>query len=254
MLGYVQSLPPDEQFDMDADDGMFFIPYDDWKDNFTALFINVDFPEDWTGLRFSSKWTKSNAGGLPRRYEKDELERFAKNPQFLIRTEQDMEVMFSMAQKGGRFSSEGIFDVYPFTKSLQFGCVSVFKMPKGQTHLTAFNKDDLVFMSPIKLEKENAGRCKLKADHDYVIVCALEKPGAKNEFKLSVYFDQPLRNVNCKRVFHPDDKNAGKEEILPVLIPEEAEKLVNRTPLWKIELVRESLRFMMTDEDEGVQF
>jgi hypothetical protein len=118
--------------------------------------------------------------------------------------------------------------------------------------LTAFDKDALVFMSPIKLEKENAGRCTLKAGHNYVIVCSLERAGQKNEFFLSVYFDQPLRNVNCKRVFHPFDKNAGKEDVLPFLIPEEAEKLVNRTPLWKIELVKESLAFMITDEDEGV--
>jgi hypothetical protein len=55
-------------------------------------------------------------------------------------------------------------------------------------------------------------------------------------------------------VFHHDDKNANKEEILPYLIPEEAEKQVNTTPLWKIELVRDSLKFMMTDEDEGVTF
>jgi hypothetical protein len=135
---------------------------------------------------------------------------------------------------------------------LKYGCVSVFRLPKDKEHLTAFNKDDLVFMSPIKLEKENAGRCTLKADSNYVIVCALEKAGAKNDFFLSVYFDQELRNVNCKRVFHPLDKNNGKEDILPYLIPEEAEKLVNRTPLWKIELVKESLAFMITDEDEGV--
>lgn len=94
---YIDTLPPDEQFDMEADDGIFFIHYDDWKDNFTSLFINVDFPAEWTGLRFRSKWTKSNAGGLPRRYEQGQLERYAKNPQFLIRPEEDMEVMFSMA-------------------------------------------------------------------------------------------------------------------------------------------------------------
>jgi hypothetical protein len=40
--------------------------------------------------------------------------------------------------------------------------------------------------------------------------------------------------------------------VLPFLIPEEAEKLVARTPLWKIELVKESLAYMITDEDEGV--
>jgi len=37
---------------MDADDGMFLIHYDDWKDNFSALFMNIDFPDDWTGVRF----------------------------------------------------------------------------------------------------------------------------------------------------------------------------------------------------------
>jgi hypothetical protein len=33
--------------------------------------------------------------------------------------------------------------------------------------------------------------------------------------------------VQLKRVFHPEDKQADKEEILPYFIPEEAEKLVN---------------------------
>jgi hypothetical protein len=32
--------------------------------------------------------------------------------------------------------------------------------------------------------------------------------------------------VNIIRIFHPNDKNNGKEEVLPVYIPEEAEKLV----------------------------
>jgi len=75
-------------------------------------------------------------------------------------------------------------------------------------------------------------------------------PGARGEFYLSVYFNQQLRDVNIKRIFHPEDKNMGKEEVLPYFIPEEAEKLVSRTPLWKIELVKESLKYMMTDEDE----
>ena len=57
--------------------------------------------------------------------------------------------------------------------------------------------------------------------------------------------------MQLKRVFHPEDKQADKEDILPYFIPEEAEKLVNQTPLWKIKLVKESLKYMMTDEDAG---
>jgi len=39
--------------------------YDDWKDNMSTLLLNIDFPEDWTGVRFESAWVKGNSGGLP---------------------------------------------------------------------------------------------------------------------------------------------------------------------------------------------
>lgn len=62
---YINSLPPDEQFEIDADDGTFFMHYDDWIDNMSTLFINIDFPDAWCGVRFASQWTKFNSGGLP---------------------------------------------------------------------------------------------------------------------------------------------------------------------------------------------
>jgi hypothetical protein len=52
-------------------------------------------------------------------------------------------------------------------------------------------------------------------------------------------------------MFHKDDKNENKEQILPFFIPEEAEKISNRAPAWKISLVKESIKYMMTDEDTG---
>ena len=68
-------------------------------------------------------------------------------------------------------------------------------------------------MSPIKRERENSGRCVLKAGEDkaYVIVCTTELEGKKGDFYLSVYFNQALRDVQLKRVFHAEDKQAGKE-------------------------------------------
>jgi hypothetical protein len=106
-------------------------------------------------------------------------------------------------------------------------------------------------MSPIKRERENSGRCKLEAGCTYVIVCSTELPGTLGEFYLSVYFNKALRDMCIKRVFHPNDKNSTKEQVLPEFIPEEAEKITNQTPLWKIQLVKESLKYMMTDEDAG---
>ena len=54
---YVRSLAPDERFHLDADDGTFFMEYSEWKDIFSTLFLNVDFPDEWTGVRFKSAWT-----------------------------------------------------------------------------------------------------------------------------------------------------------------------------------------------------
>jgi hypothetical protein len=71
---YIDSLAPDEKFDIDADDGTFFMSYEDWRDHFSTLFLNNDFPEDWTGVRFKSAWTKNNSGGIPSSYTKAKLE------------------------------------------------------------------------------------------------------------------------------------------------------------------------------------
>ena len=97
VLAYIKTLPPDEQFDPSANDGTFLMHFDDWKDIFSTVFLNLDFPEAWTGVRFRSKWTKSNSGGLPREYSQLMLERFAKNPQFLVAPAEDCEIMFSLA-------------------------------------------------------------------------------------------------------------------------------------------------------------
>jgi len=142
--------------------------------------------------------------------------------------------MFSLTQTGGRLPVDGNYFSYPFKETLRNGHVAVFKLDPGKTTLDAFDKDKIVYNSAIKIEKENSGRIMLKANTNYVIIPTLEIKGKTGDFFLSIYFDQFLRDVNVKRVFHANDKQAGKEEVLPTFIPEEAEKLVNQTPIWKI--------------------
>lgn len=224
--------------------------YEDWRDNFSTLFLNLDFPEDWTGVRFKSKWTKSNSAGLPTKYTMEARQKYAKNPQFFIRPAYDTEIMVSMTQTGGRLPvAPGEYSTYPFQEQLNYAAVAIFECPPGKQLLDNFDASALKLMSPIKRERENSGRCKLEAEKGYVIVCSTELEDKRGDFFLSVYYNQNLRDVQCKRVFHPEDKQAGKEQVLPYFIPEEAEKLSNQTPLWKIQLVKESLKFMMTDED-----
>jgi hypothetical protein len=54
---YIKQMDDEEEFSLDADDGIFLIPYQNFIEFFTNLYINIDFPEEWSGVRFSSAWT-----------------------------------------------------------------------------------------------------------------------------------------------------------------------------------------------------
>ena len=242
----------DEQFDLGADDGTFFMHYNDWRDNFSSLFVNIDFPAHWTGVRFKSAWTRSACGGLPTSMDREILNRFAQNPQFLIKPRVETELMFSMTQTGGRLpKAKRTYSEYPFAETMHYACASVFHLEYGKRHLDHFDRNKLTLLTPVKRERENSGRCHLKGGETYVIVPCTELPNKEGEFYVSIYVDQPLRDVEIKRVFHPNDSNPNKEKVLPLFIPEESEKISARAPTWKIQLCKESLPYMMTDEDTG---
>lgn len=58
-------MPEEEQFTIGDNDGTFFINYASWRDIYNRLFVVNDFPDDWSAVRFSSKWTPASSGGLP---------------------------------------------------------------------------------------------------------------------------------------------------------------------------------------------
>jgi len=245
---YINKLEPEEQFDIDADDGTFLMHYDDWKDTFSNLFINNDFPDEWTGVRFKSAWTSSNAMGLPKTYTPDELERYAQNPQFLVKPVEDCEVVASLGQEGGRLPVDGKYFDYPFAETLDYNCLAVFQLDFGETYLRQFDRHKLKYISPIKREVENSGRFQLEGGQSYILVASNELPGVNGVFHLSLYIDKKFRDLELKRVFHPNDRNLAKDEHLPIFIPEEEEKVLP-APTWKLELVRESLKYIIADED-----
>ena len=80
-------------------------------------------------------------GGLPNKMQKDVLERYAKNPQFLIKPAQDTEVMISLTQTGGRLLIDGNYYVYPFSEYLNYAAVSIFKLPTGKKTISIFDPE-----------------------------------------------------------------------------------------------------------------
>lgn len=165
--------------------------------------------------------------------------------------------MFSMTQLGGRLpiiskNGDKQYFVYPFAETLHYANCSVFRLQFGERYLKAFDKNAKVYISPIKRERENSGRVSLKGGESYVIIPSTEMKGITGEVFVSLYFNQFARDVEVKRVFHPADNNEGNDEILPYFIPEEAEKGGSSCPAWKLELCRDMLPYMISDEDTGV--
>lgn len=143
--------------------------YEDFINNFSTLFVNFDFPEEWTGVRFKSEWTKNNSCGLPTSYTMKSRENFASNPQFIIRPERDTMCVFSAVQTGGRLPEHDrkgnpIFYKYPFIETLHYANVSLFQLGFGETKLKNFDKNQLQLTTPIKRERENSAVFNLKAN------------------------------------------------------------------------------------------
>jgi len=114
----------------------------------------------------------------------------------LVTPVKDTEFMFSLTQPGGRLPLNGQYSEYPFTDQLKYVNVAVFRLDKNNSgvngntpYLTHFDKENLVYCSPIKAERENSGRVHLKKGFTYMVVCSTERPSKRGRFFLSVYFN-----------------------------------------------------------------
>lgn len=171
----------------------------------------------------------------------------------MIRPVNDIQVMFSMSQTGGRLpkieGGQKKYYKYPFSETLNYACVAIFKVEPEDQYLKMFDKGKMVYLSLVKCERENTGRIRLKGGQTYIMIPSCEVEGTLGDVFINIYIDCNLRDCLIKRVFHPKDKNLANDEVLPKFIPEEAEK-IQVAPTWKLELVREMLPFMMTEDDE----
>lgn len=91
----VNKLGPDEKFDpFDRNDGTFLMDMLDWSDIYHNVFACVDFPDEWSGVRFKSGWTSAKSGGVPR--GPADFKKWATNPQFIVDARQPCEIFISL--------------------------------------------------------------------------------------------------------------------------------------------------------------
>jgi hypothetical protein len=44
------------------------------------MYVCVDFPENWSGIRYFSEWDENTSGGIPTPMNEENRVRWAKNP------------------------------------------------------------------------------------------------------------------------------------------------------------------------------
>jgi hypothetical protein len=75
---------------------LFFMNYKNFRAVFNKLFIANDFPDDWSAVRFESKWDSTCSGGLPSAGTPEAKKAYAKNPQYLFAPSEDCELFISL--------------------------------------------------------------------------------------------------------------------------------------------------------------
>lgn len=77
---YLESLPEDERIVIGENDGEFFMNYQSWREQYTNMFICIDFPDEWSGIRYFAQWDETCTGGLYNPFNDENCTRWANNP------------------------------------------------------------------------------------------------------------------------------------------------------------------------------
>lgn len=234
--------------------------FESFRDNFTTVVINKQIPSHWTSVRFEASWTKFNSVGLPN--NKYQFEAYAENPQFLLKPNKDTELFFTLTQDGGRLPKikdksrphEKTYFKYPYEETLNYANVCVFELNyKEPDYLEAFDRKKLKFCTPVKRERGFSGLVKLWQQHSYIIVPSTEQSGKTGDFSLSLWFDSSLKDIEIRRVTKHGSSLQPNDQILPTFA---REFIHNKYPMpsWKLQVVSQSLKFMIRQFDDHESF
>ena len=211
---YVDKLKKEEKFEIGAEDGTFFINYQDWSHIFNKLYVTIDFPDSWSGVRFTDNWDEKCAGGLPMPCNDKTSKSWATNPQYLINIKEIDEVEFfiSLGQHDGRIVRGSVF---PYAELIHPINLIIYPSSNKQA-LTSFNQKEAKpeWISAVVEHKEVSLRVKLKKG-SYIVVPSTREADCYGEFFLSIYFNAKLLNVEITHLQKP--------EVEGIKIQEEAE-------------------------------
>ena len=220
----VNKLGADEKFNPnDSNDGTFLMCYSDWRSLYNNLFTCVDFPDNWSGVRFKSKWTIQNSGGVPNGPSTKQSKKWAKNPQFYLDVGSPTEIFISLTQCDGRFIHEIQF---PYEKFTHAACFAIMRLSPDEKSVSMFENEKIQALSTLKLHREVSLRLQLDRGR-YSIVPATQNDGEEGTFYLSIYHSCEKQDIRFEDGDgEPPSVIEEEEEIDPMMITDEHVKSV----------------------------
>lgn len=239
-----------EKISVNQEDGTFIMCFSDFRRIFNKLFICVNFPPDYIGIRYHGKWTKTESGGLPINNTKKEYEDFANNPQYYLEKENDGTVFISLLQNDGRLTGTK----FPFPNAVRKACLLVFKTKNKQrvTDLSGLiDKTLIVQRRDLNLEL-NLPR------GEYIIMPSTLKKGEVGDFVIEVYLEDKIISKGRKgepfsfdRLKNTNMEKLGGEPAEVELIQNDRAEEINNVLEYKKEFMFAQFQNCLKDDDDA---
>lgn len=221
IINMINEMEKDERFDPYDDDGLFFMNYKSFRSVFDKVFVAINFPDEWSAVRYKAKWTHPEQCVMKTKPKKGVNPNYTYNPQYKIKPEVDIELFVSLSQNDGRLKCKemqknGGYDKYPFAEKVIWTQLSVFELHNAEDddeqmdRIKFFDTKKLIpdGKSPLRQSADNSLRVNLYAGNTYVIVPAPVHPGTgvNVKYNLSLYFSTSMHNVEIEHLQQGQEK------------------------------------------------
>ena len=153
---------------------------------YNKLFICINFPPTFIGIRFKDKWTTSESGGIPLKNTPAECLNFAKNPQYYVSFAKQTKCYISILQKDGRLTKEK----FPYQNCTRKNCLVIFKV-NSKKKIEKYEEKNVLQVSSVRQHRENSIHYEFEKG-EYIIIPSIFKAGDIGEFWLEIYFEDEL--------------------------------------------------------------
>lgn len=179
-----------EKISVNEEDGCFFMCFSDFRRIYNKIFVCVNYPPNYVGIRYHASWNELETGGLPINNRPEEIRDFANNPQFYFSREKDGMVHISLLQNDGRLTGTK----FPFANTVRKACLLLFKA-NGKKRIT--NLNNLLDKTLIVQRRDLSLEMKLPRG-EYIIVPSTLTKGEKGEFSIEIYAEDKINKGSNK--------------------------------------------------------